>query len=99
MTAALALPLRSAPSRSALQMANPHFRRGYEDTWAQRSPRGDAMWLPDEQRAYERGLRFATWLKARGHDHIPLARGFLANPRAECLLIVCDYLGHLDIEP
>jgi hypothetical protein len=74
-------------------IANPLFKRGYAHGWTGEEPTSDRNWMPDEQRAYERGRMFASWLQGEGEDRVPLTRGFLAHPRAETLLLRALHVG------
>lgn len=69
-------------------IADPMFRRGYDDGWAGRPGGGDCRWDDADQLAYERGRHFAAYVRASDGAKVPLARGYLSHPRARLLLVL-----------
>lgn len=73
-------------------IADPLFRRGYDDYFEGRGGSADFCWSDEEQLAYERGRHFGVYVKHVEEERVPLSRGGLPHPRAKLLLLMamCD---------
>ncbi|MBS3927699.1 MAG: hypothetical protein KGZ55_09955 [Sphingomonadaceae bacterium] len=67
-------------------IADPLFKRGYDDIFHAREPARQLGWDDKEQLAYERGRQFGVVVAGLGEGRVPLVRGFQAHPRARLLL-------------
>ncbi len=83
------------PAMASELLGDPLFKAGYGEVWNGHEPGFDRRWMPAEQEAYERGRLFAHWVRDYEGRHIPLARGYLAHPRAVLLLTLAMKYGEI----
>ena len=76
-------------------IADPLFRRGYEEIWRGDENAIDRGWSDNEQLAYERGRQFGVYVQAEGEGRVPLSRGYFPHPRAKLLLMLAFRDGNL----